>query len=129
VSAIRSTWKLADHTSFIRPRVGNDEGKIVVGLLATKGKHMKLTTIALASVLAISSSMALAAGAGGAAGGTSHAGAAAGAVGAGDAGSTVGSSMNNGTTNGNGRTQVNPPRSTIGPGGARTIPNTSGTGH
>jgi hypothetical protein len=36
--------------------------------------------------------------------------------------------MNNGTTNGNGRTQVNPPRSTIGPSGARIIPNTSGTG-
>jgi opacity protein-like surface antigen len=78
---------------------------------------MKLATIVLASVLAVSSSMALAAGAGGA-----------GAVGAGDAGSGT-TGMSNGTTNGNGRTQVNPPRSTIGPSGARTIPNPSGIGH
>jgi hypothetical protein len=90
---------------------------------------MKLTTVALASVLAMSSSMALAAEAGGAAGATGHGAAAVGAVGAGDTGSTVGSSTNNSTTNGNGRAQVNPPRSTIGPSGARTIPNTSGTGH
>jgi hypothetical protein len=49
---------------------------------------MKLTTIAVASVLAIGFSMALAAEAGGA----SHGGAAAGAVGSSDAGSTVSSS-------------------------------------
>lgn len=90
---------------------------------------MKLTAIVLTSVLAISSSMALAAGPGGTGGGGGRGGAAAGAVGSGDAGSSGTTGMSNGTTNGNGSsTQVNRPRSTIGPGGPKAIPNTSETG-
>jgi hypothetical protein len=104
-----SSWRMLDACQ-TRRASGNDQGKIVVDSYRIKEKHMKLTTIALASVLASSSSLALAQGAGGAggAGGGTGGAAATGSAGSSMAGSSgsVGSSTGTGApgTSGNSST-------------------------
>jgi hypothetical protein len=99
--------------------------------LPTKGPDMKLTTIALASVLVLGSTFALAQGAGGGAGGGSAGGSAAGTAGGsstagGTAGSatTTGSSMDGRTTGGAGAN----PNNTMSPSGNTLGPNASPSG-